>query len=210
MTRTLPSAALTGDLIGSRTGDPQAVDDSLTALAATADALGSALGADLRFTRSRGDGWQILIPDAAMASTAAVALMAGLRGADTGHDTRLAVGLGPVRTIGTRDLSDADGPAFHAAGTALDDMGRRRLTVGGPDATAHHHALYALLEALITRWTPQQAEAVALLLTHPGLTQAAGADRLGITPQAMHDRLSGAAYSAIKIALAQDEKATRT
>ena len=77
---------LTGDLIGSTRSTPRATTAAMTALADAADTISAMTGAATRFTRSRGDGWQLYLPDTTYA----------LRATPQTLSTRIAIGVGPV------------------------------------------------------------------------------------------------------------------
>ena len=197
------SAVLTGDLIGSRHASAGQVDAALSQLRAAAADFGRRHGLDLRFTRSRGDGWQVLVADPALTLDAVLVLLARLRAAQTGIATRVAVGLGPVTTAGTRDLSDAEGAAFVASGDALEAMSRRHdLAIAGAGVGPAEVAILALCGVQVRRWTAAQAEAAALALLHPEATQDDLAGQLGITRQAVQNRLAGAGLAALELAVA--------
>ena len=188
-------AILTGDLIGSTKAGPAAVERAMAVLEATAEEIShwQADGADTRFTRFRGDGWQILLTDPTLALRAAVTLMARLRASETGLDTRLAIGIGQIDRLGSNDLSDAAGAAFVFSGRALDAMKRAdRMAIMGLEPIRLHRSLLDLIDERLTRWTPEQAEAAARYL-HPDspTLNDIGAD-LGISPQAVSYRLTGA------------------
>ncbi len=171
--------------------------------AAATEIAGWTPGADARFTRFRGDGWQMHLADPGRALRAALRVIAALAAAPDGLATRAAIGVGGVDSLGTASLADADGPAFAASGRALDTMGRgRRLAVDGADVGEMHRALVDLLDERSARWTRPQAEAVALALDPDAPPARALAARLGITPQAISYRLTGAGLPAIRSALA--------
>ena len=210
MRRRLPAAAVvTGDLIGSTRATPGALERAMEVLAAVAGEIAAwPPGADTRFTRFRGDGWQILVADAALGLRAALLAIARLRAAGAGLATRAAIGIGRVDSIGTASLADARGPAFEASGRALDAMSRaHRLAIDGEGVAPLHHAVVDLLDERAGRWTPQQAEATALYLAPGNPTNAAIAPRLGISPQAVNYRLTGAGAPAARRALALWEEA---
>ena len=195
------AAVLSGDLIDSRAADGIATARSIETLSGAARDFGKALDCDLRFTRTRGDGWQVLVDRPDRALWVLVYLLARLRAAETGLDTRAALAIDRIDSPGTRDLSDADGPAFHAAGDALAAMTKRRLVIAGSGAGPLDDGTAALLDEVSQRWTAPQAEAVALMLVPDGATQEDVARQIGITRQAVNLRLSGAGYAGVRIAL---------
>ena len=191
-------AVLTGDLIAS-TAAPDGGAAALAILAETAQDLGAWTGQPARFTRFRGDGWQMLLSTPGLALRAALLIAARLSAARA-TPTRLAIGLGSIDHPGTTDLSDARGSAFSASGRALDHLprGRAWALAGGPDWQS---ALIALAEWQATGWSVEQAQAVALALPPDAPRQADLAARLGISRQAFAARLSGAGLTAWEPAL---------
>lgn len=187
------TAILTGDLIGS-TARPDAVAQAMVVLADVAATVATWSDEAPKFTRFRGDGWQMRVP-VGQSLRAALLVTAALRGTDA-LATRIALGIGPLTDAGTRDLSDAAGPAFTASGRALDHMARGQVWAIAGAVPPWAGALVALAEWHSARWSREQAEAVALMLADPSLTQAAAAGRLGITRQAWQARLSGAGFAA--------------
>lgn len=196
-------AILTGDLVASGAAGADAVDRAMDRLARTAAEISRwPDGGDTRFTRFRGDGWQAAVTPPARSLRAALTLAATLRVGKGLPGTRIAIGTGAVVSLGTRDLSDGAGPAFTASGRALEAIGRGRfLAVGGADMSPLHQAMVELLDERTARHSPEQAQALALILDPGNPTQSALAERLGITPQAMSLRLKGAGADAILSAL---------
>lgn len=208
------AAILTGDLIGSTRAAPAALEAAIELLAAAADEIAGwmpeALGRDPRFTRYRGDGWQMHVADPALALRALLFLVARLRAADNGLGTRAAIGIGAVESLGTASLADARGPAFEASGRALDAIGRgRRLAIEGEDVTPWQRIILDLLDERSARWTKPQAEAMhlALALQPEEPTLAEMAATLDITAQAVNYRLTGAGAPAIRRSLRGWEEA---
>ncbi|ETX27201.1 hypothetical protein [Roseivivax isoporae] len=195
------AAVLTGDIVGSRKAGREAVEASFDTLARSLSRMAPWCGGPARLTRFRGDGWQALVPEGARALRAALVLRADLRAEDR-PAMRVAIGLGGATRTGSRDLSDADGPAFHAAGDALDAMGRgTRLVLAARGAPALAPALVTLCDAVSRGWSRAQAEAAALALVPAPPTQAEIAARFGISQQAVAARLDGAGAEALEAAL---------
>lgn len=192
-------AVLTGDMIAS-TAAPDRLAAAMSVLAQATEEFAAFSPLPPRFTRFRGDGWQCVVP-AGMALRAAMVVTARLRAADTGLRTRIAIGIGRVETLGSRDLADAAGPAFTASGRALDTMARGRIWAVAGEVAPWHDALIALAEWHSARWSREQAEAMAIALTTDDATQSQIAKSLNITRQAWQARLSGAGYAAWRPAL---------
>lgn len=190
-------AVFTGDLIGSRDASSEAIGTAMKSLKNAAQDIGRADDFDPHFTRNRGDGWQILLPDPRLILRAYLGLTARLRAADTGLATRIAIGLGPVDFEGTTNLSDAAGPAFVTSGDLLETLDTETAAIGGPGVTDWQRGIIALADWIAGGWTAQQAEAVALtLLDTAHDTNAHRAKALGISRQAFEARLKGSGLSA--------------
>lgn len=206
------AAILTGDLVGSTEASPAALESAMDALAEAArGAAAWTPGSDARFTRFRGDGWQVHVAEPPLALRTALVLVAALRASDAGLATRVAIGIGKVEGLGTDTLADAHGPAFEASGRALDHMLRtRRLTVEGDGVTALHRIIVELLDDRTGRLSREQAEALALYLHPDNPTLTDIAPRLGISPQAVNYRLAGVGGTAIRHALRDWEREWET
>ena len=188
------AAVLTGDLVDSTAAPPADVDRLMHRLETAAQKAARALGTDPpRFTRFRGDGWQIVVAPAALYLRTTAVLLSGLRLFDIGIGTRVGIGIGAVDRLGTRDLSDASGPAFTQSGHALDSLpGTERIAIAGlPDpALAWHGAALDTLAHFSARWSREQAEALHhRLLSETRPLRYIAAD-LGITRQALSARLA--------------------
>jgi hypothetical protein len=200
---TKAKAVLTGDLIGSTKAGPAATDRAMDALASAAHEVSFWVHADTRFTRYRGDGWQMYLHgQPGLVFRVCIFLAARLRNADTGLASRFAAGIGSVNHVGSTSLSDANGEAFEISGRALDTMERKgRMTIGGDGVTPWHEALFEIADWMIRRWSREQAEAAALALEHDGASMAELAERIGVTRQAFESRLAGSGLRALETAL---------
>ena len=205
MTKAENQAVLTGDLIASSAA-PDRAEAAMRSLAQTAGEIARWTGQDARFTRFRGDGWQMLLPRPGLALRAGLLITARLAARPT-LATRIAIGIGPVTHPGTTDLADARGAAFEASGHALDTLPRSARWAIAGDIAPWQTALVALADWHSARWTQEQAEAVALSLPPDAPAQTALAARLHITRQAFAARLSGAGLAAWHPALTAFEGA---
>jgi hypothetical protein len=205
-------AILTGDLVGSSRAKADRIAHTMSLLSGNLPAgIGwSWTASDLRFTRFRGDGWQMRVP-APDALRWAVTLLASLRADPLALRSRISIGVGAVASLGTENLSDGSGPAFEASGRGLDAMDRdeRLFLMGGetaaddprPHVLDAEKAVAMLMDERISRWTPQQAEATAHFLHPDAPTATQIAQQLGITPQAVSYRLRGAGAKTLRSAL---------
>jgi len=162
--------------------------------------------------RTAGDEFQVLIDDAA----AALSMILDLTRAGRWS---VGCGVGSVRTPLPASIREAAGPAFNAARAAVDRAKKRpsRFAIEATeamDAAARLEALIDLLLATRSRRSPEGWQLFDLL--ESGLTQAAAAARLGISPQAASLRaqaadlrVEGAVTAALVTLLAQlDAEAT--
>ncbi|HLQ19151.1 MAG TPA: hypothetical protein VK146_09230 [Tabrizicola sp.] len=205
-------AVLTGDLVRS-TGQPaETVKAAMQAIrqAANAISLWQDPPQDTRFTRFRGDGWQVLLASASLSLRAATVIQARLIA--LGLESRISLGIGQADSLGSADLSDASGEVFELSGHGLDQMAdSARLTIHGALVLEEDRMIAELLGERMGRWTAAQGEAAAMQLASPGRTptlQEMG-KTLGISAQAVNDRVRGAGCPAIASVLRRWEAAKR-
>ena len=167
---------LTVDQRSSRTG-PDRVPDVLDSLAGTPAVLG--------FERTAGDEFQGVLGDAAVV----VAVLARLV---RDGNWSVGIGAGPVQTPLPDSTRAATGTAFLCARRAIDAAKQRpaRVAVRGQDteAAADAQAVATALTVLVQRRSPQAWEAIDLVAA--GHTQAETALRLGVSRQAVGQRLA--------------------
>lgn len=140
------------------------------------------------FDRTAGDELQAVFDDAGEIGAIAVELAA------TGGWS-VGVGVGAVDEPLPASTRAGRGRAFEAARDAVEaaKRDRRRIRVVGTSEWAGYAQTAAsLLVDILADRSAAGIAAVALMQT--GLTQAAAADRLGITPQAMSSRLAAAGW----------------
>lgn len=191
-------AILTGDLIGSTTAKPEAVEASMRIIRDCA----AGVGKRTDFTRFRGDGWQVRLIQPGDCLWVCLLILARLRAAAGALGCRIAVGIGEEYPTDARDLSTAMGPAFTASGRALDQMKPGTLlALDGktPRIDTFRKLAFTVAADLAGRWTRGQAEAVALKLDpdSPSDERLANEDiaqKLGLTRQAVDARLKAADY----------------
>jgi hypothetical protein len=197
-------AVLTGDLVASQQAGAAKVEAAMAQLKQTAEDLSEIVGHDMRFTRFRGDGWQMVIKDPSDTLTATLLILADLRATGLNLDTRIAIGIGSADNLGTDNLSDAKGQAFVLSGRLLDEMPRKHTIdiAGGPKADYPWRiAVVDLVAWQASHWTAAQATAMATTLRNPFENQQTMANRLKITRQAMQSRLASAGMQPIASAV---------
>jgi SatD family (SatD) len=199
------AAVLTGDLIGSTEAGPEAVDRAMETMAYTAEHLEKSFGVNsLRFTRFRGDGWQVMVIPAQKYLRVATGILAYLRRADNGLHTRIGIGVGHIITPGTVNLSDANGMAFIHSGDALDTIsGSDRIAIIGlaDNELLWHRSGIETLNYLAGRWSAEQANALTWRLSTANFALHKIAENLKISRQALSSRLAVAGEKPIMAAI---------
>lgn len=148
-----------------------------------------------RFSRFRGDGWQLYLSEPGRCLHSCLFIMARLAAAPEALGTRISVGIGTVLVLGETSLETSLGEAFTLSGRGLDDMGKgQRLTVDGEGVGDFQKLAFAFAEDIAARWTLPQAEAMAHLLSPHMPSRSAIAERLGITRPAVDQRVAGARW----------------
>lgn len=192
------TAVLTGDLIGSSEADPSRIDYTIAMLVGAA--------ADVtpfnRFTRYRGDGWQMFLAEPRHFLSTAVRMHARLKADPKCLPTRISIGLGTADYLGEDGgLGGASGTAFVNSGRALDNKlvyGGGSLLLNGEGTDDIQRSVLTFVEDRIKGWSREQAEVVAMKLTpDKDYTQEAIAVDLGITRQAVAARLQAAGWALV-------------
>ncbi|MGY1839483.1 MULTISPECIES: hypothetical protein [unclassified Modestobacter] len=139
----------------------------------------------LRFERTAGDEFQGLLDDPA-------AVVEVVRRLVREGDWSIGIGAGPVQRPLPASTRAGAGPAFVAARSAVEAAKRRpvRIAVRGPvaETAADAQAVLTALAALLERRSDQAEEAVRLV--EGGRTQAEAAGELGVSRQAVGQRLA--------------------
>lgn len=189
------AAVLTGDLIASTQAGQAATDATIALIETVANLVSDTSRADIRFARFRGDGWQIFSSDPTSVFRLTVLVLANLQSRIDLPKTRISAATGSVAFLPETGLASASGQAFSMSGQALDTMTTQRLVF----QTDEHgwpwkHALFSYLEWQSGRWSPEQAEAVAIAFSQAPPRPRDVAEILGISRQAASARLQGAGF----------------
>jgi hypothetical protein len=205
-------AVITGDIVASSAYPVEKVEAAMQALRRTAGEISAwrTPPFNTRFTRFRGDGWQIVLSQTRRSLRATVVLQAKLIA--LGLESRISIGIGHADNLGTADLSNAAGQAFEHSGRGLDQMGDSwRLAIDGPPVLEEDRMIADLLGERMGRWTAAQAEAAAMQLasTDRNVTLQDIGKTLGISPQAVNDRVRGAGCQTIASVLRRWEAEKR-
>lgn len=189
------AAVLTGDLIASTQAGPEAVDGAMAVLEGIAQHEAQISRLDIRFARFRGDGWQMYCPEAKKVFRLTVLVLANLHSRPKLAQTRLAVAVGAVSVFPLTGLASASGEVFSLSGHGLDNMTTQRLNFeSNADDARWQRPFVSYLDWQSSRWSPEQAEAVALAFRHEPPSPRNVSENLGISRQAGQARLSGAGY----------------
>jgi hypothetical protein len=168
---------LTVDQRASRRG-PDRVPEALRRL-------NESVASVLPFERTAGDEFQGVLAEAADAVDVALQLVRA-------GGWSIGIGAGPVQTPLPATTRAATGPAFLCARRAVEAAKTRpvRLAVRGssPADAGDAQAVLSALAVLVERRSPQAWEAIALVAG--GVTQAQAAESLGISRQAVGQRLA--------------------
>jgi len=121
----------------------------------------------------RGDSFQSIIYEPEKALLIGIIIRAGLRHISNAKtlgllwDARISIGFGAIEYFGDR-VAESDGPAFHYSGKGLDKMKKQshrlKITTDQPFLNDELFVECTLSDAIINRWSFQQAEAIYLLI----------------------------------------------
>lgn len=171
---------LTADQVGSRRS-PDAVPCGLALLSAVRTRRG--------FERTAGDEIQGVPTSGEAAVDATLALVRDGR-------WRVGIGVGPVEEPLPQMTRAGRGPAFTNARAAVEAAKRHHLHLAvrgvDPQSAQDAEAVLALLAAVVARRSDLAWQAIDLL--EGGLTMAEAADRLGVTRQAISQRVAAALW----------------
>lgn len=200
-------AVVTGDIVGSSRLTASQRSRLLSALKSSFKTIEDLLPDGMRapFEIHRGDSFQGVLSKPEAALRVAIVIRACLRhGFEATQrryalDARIAVGIGPIDFLPAGRGAEGDGEAFRRSGQTLDAMkGDRRLIIRTPwqEVDAELDIECSLLDALVTRWSAEQAQAILGRIR--GLTQERAAGEFGISQPAVRQRLKSAGGWAIE------------
>ena len=130
----------------------------------------------------------------------------------TNFDVRLGVGIGKVDFIKKNKITGSDGEAFQFSGEALDELSqatqRMSIRTMNPAFNEQMEAPVLLLDALIQKWTQNQAELVLYKLQEKKEDEIA--TTLKITQSAVNQRTKTAQWTAIEKLVLYFEKTVKT
>lgn len=184
-------AVLTGDLIRSTDADAGSVDAALAVLGDAAEEIAKWQSSSARFTRARGDGWQMYLTNPSLCLRACLYLRASLLVHTSELGSRISVGIGTGVLPQDGDLNSASGPAFVLSGRGLEAMSHNQTLacaleiLSGGAVTA----VFSLADSHGQNWTQAMARSLAPMLLPNPPSQSNVASRLGLSKQAVRDAL---------------------
>ncbi len=159
----------------------------------------------------RGDSFQGVLSKPEKALHAAIVIRASLRHyfytrrRRSAVDARIVVGIGSIASLPRNRVAEGDGEAFRRSGPILDEIEERGrlkkqalllIITPWPEIDVELDVECTLLDALINRWSAEQAEAILGQIR--GLTQEAAAEEFGISQSANSQRLMDAGGRAVR------------
>lgn len=206
-------AVITGDIISSSKFKTKQRDNLLSALKLSFKTIENTWPNTLYapFQIYRGDSFQGALFKPEKALHAAIIIRASLRHyfytekRRNAVDARIIVGIGSIASLPNNRVAEGDGKAFRRSGPVLDKIEENwqlkkqallRVITPWPEVDAELDVECTLLDALINRWSSEQAEAI--LGQMRGLTQKAAAEEFGISQSAISQRLMDAGGRAVR------------
>lgn len=202
-------AVITGDVAGSSRleGDQRRklLDELHKSFEAVAEILGNNTVA-FQFEVFRGDSFQGVMAVPHLAFKAGLIIRTCIRKAfrttlKDAFDARIAIGIGTIDLMPNQHGGEGDGEAYRNSGPYLDNMNKTKgfLSITTPRDEVNRELLVecALLDAIISRWTPAQAEAIFEYFK--GKTQDEMAESFNISQPGIRKRLLSANLPAIEM-----------
>lgn len=215
-------AVLTGDLIGSSRFKSREREGILLILKDAFKKIPPDIIAS-PFVVFRGDSFQGVLSRPGEALKVALIIRASLlsrfKGKKTRLDARIAIGIGGIDYLPKNKAGEGDGEAFRNSGHELDKMKKeeQNLIIKTPWAEINEELLTecALLDAIIQRWTKEQAEVILYQIQgqlasiakedieplRQRFTQVETARMLDISQSAVFQRLKTGGFRAVQIFL---------
>lgn len=210
MTETHHIAVLTGDLVLSALLGPERITRAFGALEACALMQAGWMGASLRFTRHRGDGWQVVLARPRMALRSALTFRAALRAQGDEFDSYISIAEGVAPRDIVADLNSQTGEVFVESGRGLDELKEAKRGRMIHNSFGPVDAATILADRLSQGWTQAQAAAILPTLApdYDG-THSAIARRLGKSRQAVTKSLQASGQDGLELALGVLERDQR-
>lgn len=199
-------SVITGDIVNSTKVEGPQHKSLMSSLKASFSCISKQFGStssEIKFNIFRGDSFQGIIPNPSAALHASLIIRSSLRKAQPADssfswDARTAIGIGTIDYL-PKEASEGDGEAYRYSGRSLDQMEtNQRLAVKTPWETVNDEveSQAALLDAVIAKWSPSQAEIVLELLQDRSRKEISS--EFDISQAAVHYRIKGSGWTAIE------------
>lgn len=197
-------AVLTGDLIGSSRFRVEEREKVISNLKDSFKMISPDIITSM-FVIFRGDSFQGVLsrPEEALIAALIIrsSLLSRFKGKRARLDARIAIGIGTIDYLPGNQVGEGDGEAYRNSGLELDKMKKREqnIIIKTPWAGINEELRIecSLLDALIQRWTKEQAEVILYHITK-GVTQEEIARILNISQPAVFQRLKIGGYWAVQ------------
>lgn len=210
-------AVLTGDIAGSSRYDPKELKTVMQNIRKWSEDFSRTCPGLIcgKLDVFRGDGWQMLLADWRKAMRVAVFMRAIVKADEKLRpDTRIAIGIGSVdrTTLKLEKISESTGEAFQRSGRALKDIRKPFMMAwakhdwdqeGAGLSDRFFAGALGLLDEIISRWKPGQAQSVARALV--GKQQEQIAKELMISQPVVSKSLNSAGWRGINAFLKEIE-----
>lgn len=200
-------AVLTGDLVGSVALGPEKVELAMKALEDAATEMEEWVGTPLRFTRHRGDGWQVVLEQPKYTIRAALVFRAALKSLGKQYDSYIGFAEGLTNTKIPKNLNEATGKVYTASGHTLEGLKRTKLPHQmGYMLASSQNAFALMVDHISQEWSQTQSELMIEFL-HPvnELSFSELADKFKKSRQSVTKSITAAAGLSIIIALGDNE-----
>lgn len=195
-------AVLTGDIAKSSRFSGEERNRLLAVLKNAFAKTEAVLGSDIiafPFDVFRGDSFQGVLRKPESALTAAILIRAVIRSSfettiKDAIDARIAIGIGAISYMPAKNSGEGDGEAYRNSGPTLDKMGKHARMTGiktpWPEINEELNVECAMLDTIIARWTPEQAEVITGYFQ--GKTQEELAEMFNVSQPAIKKRIASA------------------
>lgn len=197
-------AALTGDLIDYSKLEEE---DRINYVNCLREILSILKERGLIYQIFRGDSFQAVLPSPGDALITALLIRSYIisRKFDSKSkirpDVRIAIGVGGIDHYNEENISSSDGEAFRNSGPELDRMDKKRqktvIKTNFPEVNRELKTECALLDAIISKWTANQAKVVYYTLS--GKNQTETAKILNISQSNVSSKLNSANFDSAKV-----------
>lgn len=197
-------AVFTGDLVGSRNLTKAQIDAAFSALETCAKKAEDWTGTSLKFSRHRGDGWQVILTQPKYVLRLAIIFRAAIKALGPEFDTYIGIARGNADVSDQTDLNSRNDEVFINSGRVLEaikSISKSDIKMGY-DGKAKEPVAIVLADKIVSDWTPIQSETIAEMLhSMDKITYTELAEKLNKSRQTITKTLVAAGYPTIEFAL---------